>query len=78
MNRIIADSAILAHLWPWRASHPICAIPRAIIRREGRNLNIFVQSAKRTADGRTSQVADGIPPISRELVACILSRIANA
>jgi hypothetical protein len=64
------DASALVHVWPDTSAHPIDALGRPVVRRTGRRIETFVRDAKA---GKFQ--ARSIPPLSRDLVSSVLSRL---
>jgi hypothetical protein len=73
-NSALASATVLVDLWPWREGHPISAIDRPVIRREGRSLGAFVQRARQVLGGGAVADAAGANALSAELLGELLGR----
>jgi hypothetical protein len=69
----LANSAILIDLWHWRAGHPISAVNRPILRREGRSLMTFIQRARKLLGGAAQISSPGPQVLSAEMLASLLA-----
>jgi hypothetical protein len=70
--KVVASASILVDVWPWRASHPIGAVNRGTVRRDGNNLGVFVQRARNVLAGAATVSAPTLPVLSSRLLANLL------
>jgi hypothetical protein len=68
----LAGATILVDLWPWRAGHPITAIDRPILRRDGPSLPSFIQRARQLMTAGTVVTPPPMKALSAELLLPLL------
>ena len=78
METILSSAKMLIDLWPWRSGHPITAVNRPVLRREGCSLSAYVQNARNALGGGLTIGSPAVTPLSAELIADLLRPVRAA